>query len=104
MAVRGGFVHPFLRDLSIEGGGFMSFECPLCNSFAAIELVCQVCEDKLTDKGREAEYYDEYSAYEPIESMKKADGYKSKAHECPHLLSCPTCGWNDVYLIEEWIT
>ena len=83
----------------------MVFECPLCNSFAAIQLDCLVCNDsRLVDKGREAEYYDDYSPYESIESVKKADGYKGKTHECPHLLACPTCGFSEVYLIEEWAT
>ncbi|MGB7999164.1 MAG: hypothetical protein WCF60_03595 [Anaerobacillus sp.] len=83
----------------------MVFECPLCNSFAAIQLMCMVCHDsRLADQGREADYYDDYSPYESIESVKKTDGYKGNTHECPHLLSCPTCGFSDVYLIEEWTT
>ncbi|MDQ0484706.1 hypothetical protein [Guptibacillus hwajinpoensis] len=83
----------------------MTFECPLCNSFAAIELVCHICESiPLLDQGREADFYDDYSPYESIESVKQNDGYQDKAHECPHVLACPTCGVSEVYLIEEWMT
>ncbi|WP_347552412.1 hypothetical protein ABFG93_08780 [Pseudalkalibacillus hwajinpoensis] len=83
----------------------MAFECPLCNSFAAIEMACPVCESsRLKDQGREADYYDDYSPYIAIEGLKKTDGYQTDSYECPHLLACPTCGMSNVYLIEEWMT
>lgn len=83
----------------------MAFECPLCNSYTAIQLACSTCGTNLLDRGREADYYDDYSPYESIESVKRADGYSldAKEHECPHVLACPSCMKSDVYLIEEWM-
>ncbi len=59
----------------------------------------------LLDQGREADYYDDYSPYESIESVKVIDGYSigAKEHECPHVLACPSCMTSDVYLVEEWM-
>ncbi|WP_270182407.1 hypothetical protein [Alkalihalobacillus sp. CinArs1] len=83
----------------------MAFECPLCNSYTSIQLACSTCGSALLDKGREADYYDDYSPYESFESVKMTDGYglDEKDHECPHVLSCPECRTSVVYLIEEWM-
>ncbi|MFE8696251.1 hypothetical protein ACFYKT_07775 [Cytobacillus sp. FJAT-53684] len=49
------------------------------------------------------DFYDEYSAYMPIDQLKMEDGYGHdfENKECPHLLTCNTCGHDEVRLIKE---
>lgn len=77
--------------------------CPLCNGFKKIHLNCPNCNGKMENKGREAEYYDEYSPYMPIDQMKLEDGYPTdySKEECPHLFRCPICGTDQIVLIKE---
>ena len=57
----------------------------------------------MDDKGWEMDYYDDYSAYMPIDQMKLEDGYKSDLSEerCPHFFRCDHCGCEVTYLIQE---
>jgi len=77
--------------------------CPLCNGFAHLNAVCQECESTMENKGREAEYYDDYSPYMPIDEMKLEDGYLNNYEngECPHLFQCSQCGYYQVIMIKE---
>ncbi|WP_239094321.1 hypothetical protein [Bacillus sp. B15-48] len=57
----------------------------------------------MENKGREAEYYDDYSPYMPIDEMKLEDGYphNHQNQQCPHLVACSNCGTNQVIMIQE---
>jgi hypothetical protein len=78
--------------------------CPVCNGFQTLELPCPGCGSAImTDRGREMDYYDDYSAYMPIDQMKLEDGYKNdlSAEQCPHFVKCGHCGFEATYLIQE---
>jgi hypothetical protein len=77
--------------------------CPLCNGFGNIKQACPNCSESMKNEGREADYYDDYSPYMPIDQMKLEDGYPSDFAEekCPHLFKCPNCGTSKVFLIKE---
>jgi hypothetical protein len=77
--------------------------CPLCNGFKVLAPVCPGCSGKMEDKGREADFYDDYSPYMPIDQMKLEDGYPRDFAdgECPHQFRCPKCGTAKVFLIKE---
>lgn len=77
--------------------------CPICNGFEQFKGKCSMCGNELKDTGRIMDYYDGYSAYMPIDQMKLEDGYQNDyvKKECPHLLTCPICGQDEVRLIKE---
>lgn len=77
--------------------------CPICNGFEEIKEKCNSCGTDLNDTGRLMDYYDDYSAYMPIDQMKMEDGYPNDFvnKECPHLLKCPVCGQDEVKFIKE---
>lgn len=77
--------------------------CPLCNGFSAMTPACPDCGGSMENKGREADYYDDYSPYMPIDQMKLEDGYPADfaKEECPHLFKCSNCGNGKVFLIKE---
>ena len=77
--------------------------CPICNGFEALELKCPKCGAKINDTGRLMDFFDDYSAYMPIDQMKLEDGYKEdfKKGQCPHLLKCDQCNYEETYLIKE---
>jgi DNA-directed RNA polymerase subunit M/transcription elongation factor TFIIS len=77
--------------------------CPVCNGFENIEASCSSCGSRLEDSGRVMDFYDDYSAYMPIDQMKMEDGYPRdyQQEECPHLLKCPACGHDSVMFIKE---
>lgn len=77
--------------------------CPICNGFEEIKAKCSSCGSELTDSGRIMDYYDDYSAYMPIDQMKMEDGFPNdyKDKECPHLLKCSSCGSEIVNFIKE---
>jgi len=67
-----------------------------------LESVCSKCGNQVEDKGRVMDYYDDYSAYMPIDQMKFEDGYQDlSAHLCPHLVQCQQCGQEEVLFIKE---
>ncbi|WP_349237099.1 hypothetical protein [Bacillus sp. REN3] len=57
----------------------------------------------MKNMGREAELYDDYSPYMPIDQMKLEDGYPDDYanEECPHIFNCPVCGTSKVLFIKE---
>lgn len=77
--------------------------CPACNGFKPLYLECPTCHTAINDLGRIMDYYDDYSAYMPIDQMKLEDGLKNdlKNNECPHLVTCPQCGYQNIYLVKE---
>lgn len=76
--------------------------CPVCNGLMIMAPLCPDCSGKMEDQGREAEFYDEYSPYMPIDQMKLEDGYPDDyvKEKCPHLYKCNDCGANKVFLIK----
>jgi len=77
--------------------------CPLCNGFTSLSPACPDCGGSMENTGREADYYDDYSPYMPIDQMKLEDGYPADfaKEECPHLFKCSNCGTGKVFLIKE---
>ncbi|WP_110928978.1 hypothetical protein [Bacillus massiliglaciei] len=77
--------------------------CPLCNGLRAIQEKCPNCSQVMEDSGKVMDYYDEYSAYEEINTLKQNDGFPDslKNEQCPHLLHCPECGADEVVLVKE---
>ncbi|MBY0123103.1 hypothetical protein [Bacillus sp. S/N-304-OC-R1] len=77
--------------------------CPICNGFEEINENCSACGGSIYDQGRIMDYYDDYSAYMPIDLMKMENGYGADYanKECPHLLKCSVCGHNEVKFIKE---
>lgn len=77
--------------------------CAICNGFEQLNENCPNCGGQLDDSGRIMDFYDDYSAYMEIDHLKLEDGYPNSLsqEQCPHLLSCPKCGRNDVIFIQE---
>ena len=77
--------------------------CPICNGFEEIKTKCSSCGNHIYDQGRIMDYYDDYSAYMPIDLMKLENGYPTDYinKECPHLLKCLSCGNQEIALIKE---
>lgn len=77
--------------------------CPICNGFEKISEKCSSCGNDVEDMGRLMDYYDDYSAYMPIDQMKLEDGYPADfmKQECPHVLKCSACDQTVVRFIKE---
>ncbi len=77
--------------------------CPICNGFEKIKEKCSSCGKNVEDMGRVMDFYDDYSAYMPIDQMKMEDGYPTDftKQKCPHILKCTACGQTVVRFIQE---
>lgn len=77
--------------------------CSVCNGLKGLDIKCPTCRGEMSDKGRVMDYYDDYSAYMPIDQMKLEDGLYDdfKTRKCPHFVSCPQCGYEATYLVKE---
>ncbi len=77
--------------------------CPVCNGFQQLISQCRLCGHNMEDSGRVMDFYDDYSAYMEIDSLKLEDGYPNTLQkcQCPHLVSCQNCGASDVIFIQE---
>ncbi|KXG10050.1 hypothetical protein PNH38_09855 [Anoxybacillus rupiensis] len=77
--------------------------CPLCNGLRERIFFCSHCGTDLEDHGKITDYFDDYSPYMEIDTMKKVDGYPMtlKHHECVHLFYCPQCRIEEVRFIKE---
>lgn len=77
--------------------------CAVCNGFEQLNIPCPNCGGILEDCGRIMDFYDDYSAYMEIDHLKLEDGYPytQALEQCPHLMSCTTCGRNEVKFIQE---
>lgn len=61
----------------------MEFICPLCNDLYNEVYKCDKCKGVMEDKGRVQDYYDNYSADDPIDD---------KGDLCTHVFKCNKCG------------
>lgn len=77
--------------------------CPVCNGFEELKIECPTCGSVATDRGRMMDFYDDYSAYMPIDQMKLEDGYRDDLakDQCPHYVKCDHCGYETAYFIQE---
>lgn len=77
--------------------------CPICNGFENISEKCASCGTTVEDMGRIMDFYDDYSAYMPIDQMKMEDGYPTDyaMKQCPHVLKCSACNQMVVKFINE---
>ena len=77
--------------------------CPICNGFEKLKEKCSSCGKMVEDMGRQMDFYDNYSAYMPIDQMKKEDGFEMDyaKQQCPHVIKCSACGHMEVKLINE---
>ncbi|WP_223700828.1 hypothetical protein [Sutcliffiella deserti] len=77
--------------------------CPLCNGFEEYNQTCTSCGNLLVDAGKVTDFFDDYSAYMEIDSMKEVDGNLVSLAEniCMHLVSCPLCQQDKVVAINE---
>ena len=60
----------------------MEFICPLCNDLYHEVYKCGSCGGVMEDKGRVQDYYDDYSADNPIDD---------KGDYCEHVFKCNKC-------------
>ncbi|MCY6483596.1 hypothetical protein OW763_04415 [Clostridium aestuarii] len=56
--------------------------CPVCNEIREIKHICKKCRENMVDKGRTQEYFDDYSADDPI---------NDKGDYCVHVFKCTKC-------------
>ncbi|WP_096188190.1 hypothetical protein [Evansella halocellulosilytica] len=77
--------------------------CPLCNGFESLHIKCEKCNSQLLDQGRMADYYDDYSAYEPINLIKLENGisHDYRLNKCAHFVFCSTCQQASILLVSE---
>jgi hypothetical protein len=66
--------------------------CPVCNSLVDMEIKCTRCEGIMTDEGRIADYFDDYSSYLDMNITELIDGAPS--NQCVHLFYCPNCDYD----------
>lgn len=84
----------------------MNNVCPLCNSLKEIQVICQHCQIPMKDYGKVVDYFDQYSAYENIDTLKLVDGDHTsfKTHRCLHVFVCSSCFFETTVPIKEWTT
>lgn len=77
--------------------------CPLCNALKEVNRNCPTCSTRLEDAGKVSDFLDPYSHYNDEETVKMGDGYPNTAKDqiCPHLLTCKSCGYDQVIFIQE---
>ncbi|MGM7700124.1 hypothetical protein ACSVDE_00295 [Pseudalkalibacillus sp. Hm43] len=78
--------------------------CPVCNQLSSTQYRCPSCLGMMEDSGRVMDYYDDYSPYAEIDSLKMEDGIPDdeKDNQCPHVFYCSQCAAENVLLIHEW--
>ncbi len=67
----------------------MNMICPVCNGLDKKAIKCKKCAKEMIDKGRIAEYYDNYSSYLEMSITEKIDG--APQDKCVHLYACTAC-------------
>ncbi|WP_026692633.1 hypothetical protein [Peribacillus kribbensis] len=77
--------------------------CPYCNGFEKLEKICTVCGTIMEDSGKVSDFLDPYGHYNDEETVKLGDGFPRTAEDdiCPHLVSCPECGHDQVVFVQE---
>lgn len=66
--------------------------CPLCNALINPEIQCKRCNGIMTDGGRIADYFDDYSSYLEMSITELIDGAPND--QCVHLFYCPNCNYD----------
>ncbi|TMW70259.1 hypothetical protein [Alteribacter natronophilus] len=82
----------------------MSSYCPVCNGMKTIEAsTCPGCSGLMEDCGKYTDFFDKYSAYEDIETVKLSNGVKDDhtGHLCAHMMYCRDCRIEKVVTIDE---
>lgn len=81
----------------------MQHICPYCNALATFQAACSQCGQNLTDTGRLADYYGDYSPYREIDDSKLTNGYNDLANAlCIHVGWCEHCHREQLLAIREW--
>lgn len=66
--------------------------CPVCNGLNQLNARCPQCGEDLNDQGPVQHFYGPYSAYRPIEDIKKTNGFSDMENgQCIHLTVCTLC-------------
>lgn len=68
--------------------------CPVCNEINYIEYKCKKCGRIMVDMGRKQEYFDDYSADDPIEDV---------GEYCIHFFECDNCKFTEEIRIRKII-
>ncbi|PYZ98873.1 hypothetical protein CR205_09970 [Alteribacter lacisalsi] len=57
----------------------------------------------MEDCGKYTDYFDKYSAYEDIETLKLSNGVSDdyKKHRCAHMIYCQKCRTEKIVTIDE---
>lgn len=77
--------------------------CPVCNGLTMIAGTCPQCGDIVQDHGPLQHLYGPYSAYRPIDDIKKSNGFPDlENQQCIHLTSCSQCNKEWYTAISEW--
>lgn len=78
-------------------------ECPLCNGFIELSVICPHCLNKMENQGRVSDLYGPYSPYRPIDELRMSNNMNEDENEqqCAHYFSCPDCGYVHVKTAQE---
>ncbi|MBE6044644.1 MAG: hypothetical protein E7216_10510 [Clostridium thermopalmarium] len=68
--------------------------CPVCNKINDIKYKCKNCGSEMVDKGRKQEYFNDYSADDPIYDI---------GDYCLHLFKCSKCDFMEDTLVRKVI-
>ncbi|WP_026689038.1 hypothetical protein [Alteribacter aurantiacus] len=81
----------------------MSGTCPVCNGFRVVSKPCDLCNRPMQDCGKYTDYFDKYSAYEEIDTVKLTNHIQNdqSADLCAHLFYCSPCQKETIVLIDE---
>lgn len=77
----------------------MEMICPVCNGLNECDIECEKCSGEMTNRGRIAEYYDNYSSYLEMSLTEKIDGVPSD--KCVHLYACLDCNYDKRVTIDK---
>lgn len=70
----------------------MFFMCEVCNGMEILNVSCEECGQTAEDRGRLGDLFDPYSAYRPINDIKRTNGLPDLAQrECWHIVHCRKC-------------
>ncbi|MDQ0214735.1 putative RNA-binding Zn-ribbon protein involved in translation (DUF1610 family) [Oikeobacillus pervagus] len=75
--------------------------CLLCNGLNDIHIECHQCNEKMIDRGKIFDYFDDYNAYMDFRQMLLVDGdpESTRKNQCQHVFYCPMCEETQVYKV-----
>jgi hypothetical protein len=73
----------------------LSRSCPVCDGRGSIEHPCPQCQVAMEDCGAIGYYYDPYAPYNENKL-----GFDEDMNECPHLLKCDSCDYEEEYKVK----